>query len=176
MVKWIRYFSLLAFVSWPLFASGFIRPKVVTVFEHGCSPQTDCKTNFQGQEEDFTLRWGSYKEGGGDFFELNIEGDTFNIPLSRYNVSNSFSFSLFIFPNSIKLYGSLIGNETNYFLRDENGRFHYLGLTPYLFYDPNSGDFTGGINIRGGHIAYYYKLEKTSLVLKKKEYVWNEEK
>ena len=54
-MKVTRFFILFTFLSWPLFATNRV-PEEITIFKQGCSPQTDCKTNFQGIEKDFTLR------------------------------------------------------------------------------------------------------------------------
>ena len=172
-MKWIRYLLLFVFTSWSLFVLS-AAPENVIVFKQGCRPETDCRTSFNGREKDFSLRWKSYREGLESFLELKIEGDTFHISISPDMVrSHPFPFHLFIFSDSMKLYGAFQGGGSggvfiNYFFRDQKGRFHYVGWAPFLIYDEKTGYFVGGEKASANeHITTYYKLEGTSLVLKK---------
>ena len=150
-------------------------PKSVALFKEGCEPQTTCRTNLRGQDEDFFLRWSRYRGGSRYFISMDIEGKTFDISTRRELIRNKpFPLELYIFSPLLKLYGSLSaggsgGLYVHYFSRDEDG-FHYLGRYPFLVYDRDSGHFVGGENFGPGeHITSYYKLEKNSLVLKKTE-------
>ena len=159
-------FSLLAVATFP---------EEVTIFSMGCDRATACQTNFQTQEKDFVLRWKDYREGRRYFLEIEMEGGTFPIPTAPHLIRDDpFPFKLYIFSDSLKLYGSFSNDGTaalftNYFSRDENG-FHYLGRFPFLAYDRDSGYFVGRENISPDlHLVSYYKLEDNSLVLQKTE-------
>ncbi len=173
-MKLISFFIPSLF-SLPLLAANGLPEKVI-LFKKGCERETACRTHFQGREKDFTLTWKSYREGVDDFLEIKIENETFHISTAPDLIkSHPFPMKLYIFSNSLKLYGSLsnagsAGLFVNYFYRDSNHRFHYLGLFPFLVYDKSSGYFISGENIDPKlHLISYYKLENNSLILKKTE-------
>ena len=151
-------------------------PKSVVLFKGGCEPQTTCRTNLQGQDKDFSLRWSRYREGSRYFMAMEINGQKFNVSTRLELIrSKPFPLELYIFSSVLKLYGSLSaggsgGLYVHYFSRGNDGNFHYLGRFPFLAYEKDSGHFVGGENFAPGeHITSYYKLEENSLVLKRTE-------
>ena len=171
----MKLIRLFVFIPFCLFAADGLPEKII-LFRDGCEKETICRTNLRGREKDFNLIWKSYKEGMHDFLEIKIEKNTFHISMAPDLIkSKPFPLRLYIFSNSLKLYGALsnagsAGLFVNYFSRDSNGNFHYLGLFPFLVYDEISGHFVGGENVSSKlHLVSYYKLENNSLVLKKTE-------
>ena len=171
MVNFMKFF--LFFPLCILATEGF--PKKIILFEAGCEKETTCRTNFQGKEKDFVLRWRNYEEGSEHFLAMDIEGKAFHVPISPHLMkSDPFPLRLYVFSDTLKLYGSLYNEGTggvyiNYFSRDENG-FHYLALSPFLSYDASSSHFIGGENVGPGeYITYYYRLEGNSFALERTE-------
>ena len=170
----VYIFSLL--VPFVLIAQQDAMPRETTLFRE-CEPETICRTDAVGLTEPFSLRWRNKKEGKNDFFLImEIGGGIFEVPMSPDFIRAwPFPLRLYIFSDTLMLYGlaSNVGSGgiyVNYFARDEDGSFHYLGLFPFLSYDKDSGYFVGGESHGSvGYTTYYYRLDVGALDLVKVE-------
>ena len=155
----------------------FVRPQETVIFKE-CLPETVCRSDLAGLAEDFTLRWssrtGRHRE---ECMTMEMEGRTFGITMTPDLVGSiPFPLRLLTFPDDLALYeiitGRGIANEyADYFTRDDDGAFHYLGHFPSFFrYYKNQGLLYGSERIVSGHgLGYYFKLEDNFLVLEKFE-------
>ena len=108
---------------------------------------------------------------------MEMEGRTFGITMTPDLVGSiPFPLRLLTFPDDLALYeiitGRGIANEyADYFTRDDDGAFHYLGHFPSFFrYYKSQGLLYGSERIVSGHsLGYYFKLEDNFLVLEKFE-------
>ena len=153
------------------------KPKIIGILGD-CPPDTDCGTNVPDElAQNFTLRWRVKLHKTYEvFLVMEMEGKTFEVPMAPDFVHGlSFPFNLHIFPDGPTLYGIISnggsgGVFTNYFSRDDDGAFHYLGLFPGLLYNKESGYLVGGTKVSPGEqLIYHYKLKDNVLVLEKTE-------
>ncbi len=150
-----------------------VRPQDTVIFKE-CLPETVCRSDLAGLAKDFTLRWSSRRvEKYLECMTMEMEGRTFEITMSPDFVrSISFPLDLVTFSDDLTLYGIIadtgISNVfVNYFTRDDDGAFHYLGKFPHLsFYDESRGLLVGSERYWSGNSStHYFKLKDTSLVL-----------